>query len=67
MMKRGLSVFEPPKDLVDTSGVTPKLSEDERVLWIGTPGRLSSFFCSTQWITWGLLVWHFSSTTESTS
>ena len=43
MMKRGLSVFEPPKDLVDTSGVTPKLSEDERVLWIGTSAAQQLF------------------------
>jgi hypothetical protein len=47
MIKRGLSVFDPPKDLVDASGLTPKLSEGERVLWIGTPGWLSSFFCTT--------------------
>jgi hypothetical protein len=47
MIKRGLSVFDPPKDLVDASGVTPKLSEGERVLWIGAPGWLSSFFCTT--------------------
>ncbi len=31
MIKRGLSVFDPPKDLADASGVTPKLGEDERV------------------------------------
>jgi hypothetical protein len=44
MIKRGLSIFDPPNDLVDASGVTPKLSEGERVLWIGTPGWFSSFF-----------------------
>jgi hypothetical protein len=55
MIKRGLSVFDPPNDLVDTSGVTPKLSEGERVLWIGTPGWLSSFFCTTTVATPGLL------------
>jgi hypothetical protein len=49
---RGLSVFDPPSDLVDASGVTPKLSEGERVLWIGTPGWLSSFCCSTSVVTW---------------
>ena len=53
MIKRGLSVFDPPKDLVDASGVTPKLSEDERVIWIGTPGWFSTFFCSTAVPTWG--------------
>ena len=55
MIKRGLSVFDPPKDLVDSSGVMPKLSEGERVLWIGTPGWLSTFFCTTAVPTWGLL------------
>jgi hypothetical protein len=55
MIKRGLSVFDPPKDLVDASGVTPKLSEDERVIWIGTPGWLSTFFCATTVPTWGAL------------
>lgn len=53
MIKRGLSVFDPPKDLVDASGVTPKLGEDERVIWIGTPGWFSTFFCSTTIPTWG--------------
>lgn len=46
MIKRGLSIFDPPSDLVDTSGVTPKL-KGERVLWIGTPGWFSSFFCTS--------------------
>jgi hypothetical protein len=46
MIKRGLSIFDPPNDLVDGSGVTPKLGEGERVLWIGTPGWFSSFFCT---------------------
>ncbi|MBR0801127.1 hypothetical protein JQ615_37800 [Bradyrhizobium jicamae] len=55
MIKRGLSVFDPPKDLVDASGVTPKLGEDERVIWIGTPGWFSTFFCSTAVPTWGAL------------
>jgi hypothetical protein len=55
MIARGLSVFEPPKELVDASGVTPKLSEGERVLWIGTPGWLSSFFCTTTVVTFGAL------------
>src|SRR3954467_15373376 len=63
MIKRGLSVFDPPKDLVDASGVTPKLSEDERVIWIGTPGWFSTFFCTTTVSTWGafflaLFVYH---------
>lgn len=64
MIERGLSIFDPPKDLVDASGVTPKLTEGERVLWIGTPGWLSSLYCTTTWITYvslffGLfLVWH---------
>jgi hypothetical protein len=53
MIKRGLSVFDPPKDLVDASGIPPKLSEDERVIWIGTPGWFSTFFCSTTVPTWG--------------
>jgi hypothetical protein len=35
--------------------VTPKLSEGERVLWIGTPGWLSSFFCTTTVATPALL------------
>jgi hypothetical protein len=56
MIKRGLSVFDPPNDLVDTSGVTPKLSEGERVLWIGTPGWLSSFFCTATVVTAGALL-----------
>jgi hypothetical protein len=47
MIERGLSVFDPPKDLVDASGVTPKLDEGERVLWMGTPGWVTSFFCTT--------------------
>jgi hypothetical protein len=55
MIKRGLSVFDPPNDLLDTSGVAPKLSEGERVLWIGTPGRLSSFFCTATVVTAGAL------------
>ncbi|GAB1715936.1 MAG: hypothetical protein NTAFB05_09780 [Nitrobacter sp.] len=49
MIKRGLSIFDPPNDLVDASGVTPKLGEGERVLWIGTPGWFSSFFCTNSW------------------
>lgn len=52
MIERGLSVFDPPRELVDACGVTPKLSEGERVLWIGTPGRFSSFFCTTSVFTW---------------
>jgi len=56
MIKRGLSVFDPPNDLVDTSGVTSKLSEGERVLWIGTPGWLSSFFCTATVVTAGALL-----------
>jgi hypothetical protein len=56
MIKRGLSVFDPPNNLLDTSGVAPKLSEDERVLWIGTPGWLSSFFCTASVATAGALV-----------
>ena len=36
MIKRGVSVFDPTKDLLDASGGTPKLSEGERVMWIGT-------------------------------
>ena len=55
MIKRGLSVFDPPNNLLDTSGVTPKLSEGERVLWIGTPGWLSSFFCTSTVVTPGAL------------
>jgi hypothetical protein len=47
MIKRGLSIFDPPGDLVDGSGVTSKLGEGERVLWIGTPGWFSSFFCTS--------------------
>ncbi|WP_244071472.1 hypothetical protein [Bradyrhizobium sp. Ce-3] len=56
MIKPGLSVFDPPNDLLDTSGVTPKLGEGERVLWIGTPGRISSFFCTASFVTVGALV-----------
>jgi hypothetical protein len=56
MIRRGLSVFDPTKELVDASGVTPKLSEGERVLWIGTPGWLSSFFCTTTVTTPTLLI-----------
>ncbi|GIQ74854.1 hypothetical protein BraRD5C2_32950 [Bradyrhizobium sp. RD5-C2] len=56
MIKRGLSVFDPPNDLLDTSGVTPKLGEGELVLWVGTPGWLSSFFCTASFVTAGALV-----------
>lgn len=59
MTKRGLSIFDPPNDLVDASGVTPKLDEGERVLWIGTPGRFSSFFCANSWVTPALLFMAF--------
>jgi hypothetical protein len=52
---RGLSIFDPPSDLVDASGVAPKLGEGERVLWIGTPGWLSSFFCTATVVTSGAL------------
>ena len=48
---RGVSVFDPPKDLIDASGVAPKLGDGEQVLWIGTPGRLSSFFCANSVVT----------------
>lgn len=55
MIKSGVSAFDPPSDLVDAFGVTPKLSEGERVLWIGTPGWLSSFLCVTTVATPALL------------
>jgi hypothetical protein len=56
MIKRGLSVFDPPNDLVDALGVKHKLNEGERVLWIGTPGWFSSFFCSSSFVTASALI-----------
>ena len=56
MIKRRLSAFDPPNNLLDTSGMMPELSEGERVLWIGTPGWLSSFFCTASVVTAGALV-----------
>jgi hypothetical protein len=56
MIKRGLSVFDPPDDVLDASGITPQLSEGERVLWIGVPGWLSSFFCTASIVTAGGLI-----------
>jgi hypothetical protein len=49
MIKRGLSVFYPPKDLVDACGLTTKLKERENVLWLGTPGWISTFYCAASW------------------
>jgi hypothetical protein len=51
MIKRGLSVFNPPKDLIDASGLSTKLSQDEQVVWVGTPGWASSLYCAMSWRT----------------
>jgi hypothetical protein len=53
---RGLSAFDPTKEMVDATGVTLGMDEGERVLWIGTPGWLSSFFCSATVVTFGAII-----------
>src|SRR5271163_2379430 len=49
MIKRGLSIFRPPRDLVEACGLTTKLKEREDVLWLGTPGWFSTLYCVVSW------------------
>jgi hypothetical protein len=62
---RGLSVFDPPKDLVDASGVTPKLSEDERVSGSARQDGSVPSSAHRQFLRGELFAWRFSRITES--